>query len=694
MGRRLALADLVACARALRRFVGRPVRFGGGRRGRPRRPLLLAAAALMVLALPSPAAAGGSTLSAEGAVRSVVSAGGDHTCAIKTDGSLECWGFDGAGQVSGPNAEGGTFTQVSAAAFAYVRDQDRRQPRMLGLRRLRAGVGAQRGGRHVHPGQRRPATIRARSRPTASLECWGFDGSGQVSGPNAEGGTFTQVSAGGEHTCAIKTDGTLECWGFDGSGQVSGPNAEGGTFTQVSAGDGTIRARSRPTAAWNAGAPTAPGRCRARTRRAARSPSSAPAATIRARSRPTAASNAGASTAPGRCRARTRRAARSPSSAPAASIRARSRPTAASSAGASTAPGRCRARTRRAARSARRPSRPALAHTCAIKTAGGLECWGNDGCGQVSGPNAEGGTFTQVSAGGEHTCAIKTAGTLECWGFDGSGQVSGPNAEGGTFTQVSAGGFHTCAIKTAGSLECWGDDGAGQVSGPNAEGGTFTQVSAANLTIRARSRPPATLECWGNDGSGQVSGPNAEGGTFTQVSAGLDHTCAIKTAGGLECWGFDSSGQVSGPNAEGGTFTQVSAGACTRARSRPPGPGMLGQRRLRAGVGPEREGGTFTQLSAGIFHTCAIKTAGTLECWGSTAPGSLVPRRRRARLPLARPARAHSSTRSRRARDAERRVHGQRGDAAAGAGAQRGRRAVGYADRGGLVHVHGHRRRT
>ena len=203
----------------------------------------------------------------------------------------------------------------------------------------------------------------------------------------------------------------------------------------------------------------AAGGCRARTRRAARSPRSAPAPTIRARSRPPAAWSAGASTATGGCRARTRRAARSPRSAPAASHTCAIKT--AGDAGvlgltAASATGRCRARTRRAARSPR--SAPAATIRARSRPPATLECWGSDefGDGQVSGPNAEGGTFTQVSAGREHTCAIKTDGGLECWGYDGAGQVSGPNAEGGTFTQVSAGAAHTCAIKTDGDARVLG----------------------------------------------------------------------------------------------------------------------------------------------------------------------------------------------------------------------------------------------
>ena len=56
------------------------------------------------------------------------------------------------------------------------------------------------------------------------------EAAGQATPP---AGTFASVSAGGGHTCALKTDGTIACWGSDRYMEATSPP---GTFISVSAG--------------------------------------------------------------------------------------------------------------------------------------------------------------------------------------------------------------------------------------------------------------------------------------------------------------------------------------------------------------------------------------------------------------------------------------------------------------------------
>ena len=115
-----------------------------------------------------------------------IDAGYAHTCGLRADGSVVCWGDNQHGQA---HALDGRFRAVSA------------------------------GGNHS-----------CGLRSDNTILCWGDNQYGQTGAPT---GQFQAVSAGGDHTCGLRTDGTIDCWGYNGFGQANPPE---GRFTAVTAG--------------------------------------------------------------------------------------------------------------------------------------------------------------------------------------------------------------------------------------------------------------------------------------------------------------------------------------------------------------------------------------------------------------------------------------------------------------------------
>jgi hypothetical protein len=89
----------------------------------------------------------------------------------------------------------------------------------------------------------------------------------------------------------------------------------------------------------------------------------------------------------------------------------------------------------------------------------------------------------------------------------------------------------------------------------------------------------------------------------------------------LACWGYNGDGQSTPPS---GTFTQVSAHYYHTCGLKSDGTVVCWGRNVEGQSTPP--GGTFTQVSVGGLHTCGLKSNGTILCWGENTYGqSMTP---------------------------------------------------------------------
>ena len=129
----------------------------------------------------------------------ILRAGSNHSCAVLNNGTVQCWGFNGNGQLG----DGSTTSSTSPVTVSNLTD----------------AIDLALGDGHS-----------CALRSNGEVLCWGGNSQGQLgdgsttasSVPVAATGITQAIglTAGGNHSCALMTDSSAQCWGSNSQGQL------------------------------------------------------------------------------------------------------------------------------------------------------------------------------------------------------------------------------------------------------------------------------------------------------------------------------------------------------------------------------------------------------------------------------------------------------------------------------------------
>jgi alpha-tubulin suppressor-like RCC1 family protein len=235
--------------------------------------------------------------------------------------------------------------------------------------------------------------------------------------------------------------------------------------------------------------------------------------------------------------------------------------------------------------------------------------------------------ITQIAASELNTCALTTAGAVQCWGDNSDGNLGNGGTVGSIspvdvsdlssgVTAIAYGGYHGCALKVDGTVMCWGDNFSGQLgdgsttdnSIPVAVVGLSAGVAAITLGFNHSCALLATggVQCWGFGHKGQLGNGSMTNsstpvdvtgllGTVIAISSNDDFSCALNDVGAVQCWGSNLFGGLGN-----GTTTDSATPVAVTG--------------LSSGV---------AAIAVGDYHACALMKSGDMQCWGSNENGQL-----------------------------------------------------------------------
>lgn len=249
-------------------------------------------------------------------------------------------------------------------------------------------------------------------------------------------------------------------------------------------------------------------------------------------------------------------------------------------------------------------------------------------------------TNQAVTTGDKHTCAIKADRTLMCWGSNATGLLglnssdisnrTNPTAVAlSNLSAVAVGITHSCALTSAGAVYCWGWNyqspiGNGVTESSAGSSTTYLAPVLANITsataitagkyYNCALKSDGSVWCWGFNSGSQLGSSGTPLSTPTQIGGGLSgvkaisgwsaHTCAITSSNGVICWGTDTAGELGDGNNTGYSTTTPKTVVTA------------------SGVSPPQLTNVVS-IAAGHQFSCAVKSDGTVWCWGSNGYGTL-----------------------------------------------------------------------